>query len=287
MKRKAERRPSRVNHSTKLPKPQRPISSARQKALQWPITVNTPEGQIHAYWIHKEAVKIGHNDEIHIRLVLERETLVLRCEAIGWVKHKDSKPLSEEIQVIDDQGIMCQAIARRPAPPVMFARDLNPELNPPIAFNTQQLRNRTDKVDSLNYFITTLAPHKTQDHPSSEIPKGKILLHGDLLASCIGYCHDDRTSEEVDFVTRRMKILKVQPQKRSAGRKGGAPLRCGPPEDLKAAVNIVLQLIKTTYVGKREQACETALRQFTSLQWPSGWRGLYYHVNKALKRRIK
>jgi hypothetical protein len=77
-------------------------------------------------------------------------------------------------------------------------------------------------------------------------------------------------------------------KKAKAGAKGGPKQKCGSDQDLKTAVKLVIKLIRTTYKGKTEAACEMALRTYPALKFPkSGWRGLYHHVKKTLKARSK
>ena len=165
---------------------------------QWPCTVKTPEGPIIAQWIHKKTVRLEKRDEVHIRLVLDKETFVIRCLPHGWIKKKNEKPLIEEIEIPDENGNIRKYISSRPAGQTMFVKDYNPELNPPLEINAPILSIH-DGIADLIHHLTKLAnpANSTMNTPT---PYGKTLLAGNLLMQCLGYCHDTRSAEEIEFV---------------------------------------------------------------------------------------
>ena len=147
--------------------------------LKWPITVDTPEGQIPVYWIHRVFVS---KVEVDFRLVSSRETFVLRCPMAGSVRN-----------IKGDH--------------VKYVEETTPELNPPIAINTQRLQDSSVRVDASAYFAGVIhrrVINRNKDARSSEIQEGKILLEGGLLVPCFGYYHDGRTFEEAGFAIERM-----------------------------------------------------------------------------------
>ncbi len=174
------RNSSKAIHSNKHAKPKTQKAKVAREALQYPLIVDTPEGPVLIYWLHRIATE---DSEIQFRLVSDRETIVLRCKVGGWVKNKKGDH-------------------------VQYVENILPEINPPIGFNTQLLRSHVASIDILRYFAGLIV-NKSKENCTA-IPEGNILLDGDLYVPCFGYYHDNRTAEEADFATRRLEGTNVR-----------------------------------------------------------------------------
>ena len=104
--------------------------------------------------------------------------------------------------------------------------------------------------------------------------------NGTMLANELMLAREEKTATPA--------LSKRQQSKKSrAGKLGGRNRECGPEAELKAAVKAAIKQMRGPGKYSAEKACEIAMRQYRLLHWPSGWRGLYYHVKKELEARSK
>jgi hypothetical protein len=168
----------------------------------WPVIVKTPEGPVDVYWIHNTVLTIGKREEIHVRLVLANETLVLRCEPDGRIKDADSTFQTEMVEMQDEKGATSKAPYSRPPSPLMYIREFNPEIHRPFAFNVPKLRMDDAITDYVGHIVGILSSRVSVQKRG--VPFGEVLLDNNLLMQCLGYCHDRRTLEEAEVATRRI-----------------------------------------------------------------------------------
>lgn len=274
--------------------PRTPTRPTHTRSLRWPITVQVPQGVIDVHGIFS-TLKDGAT---LLRLVTLTETWVLQLArnfdpASARQRNDEAEAVSPLLKQLLGTTDVVTELDLMNNPPVHIG-DLNKAMLLPVGDISARPPSgpRLTLLDPGFWNNVALWKEYESKKPRTvRFPFADARLHDGRAIAFTAFYRDDHTAEEAAFVAtiqpRVLSSARLRAKKRRAGKEGGPRLKCGPKKDLTAAVALAWKLRRGPQGYRWQAACEQALRDYCTLQFPSGWRGLYYHVKKAHPTRSK